>query len=191
MTLYCISKSMRLVLFPSRQARSRFSRNRSQGGFSLIEVVIAIGIVAFAFVPMLALVPMGLNSSRQAVDNTIEAQIVQELTNQVQETDYSQLSQLSTSTATTPLSFDQDGNPATATSLVAYKASIVYTVPVVGTSSATTMTSGSSASGTTARLGVVTIYIISTHSYGGAAATNLALNLASKKYIVLVADNGR
>lgn len=42
----------------------------TQRGFSLAEVTIAIGIVAFALVAIFALIPVGLNASREAIDAT-------------------------------------------------------------------------------------------------------------------------
>lgn len=44
--------------------------------FSLIEVTIAIGIVAFSLVAMLGLIGVGLQSSRQSADDTAVAQII-------------------------------------------------------------------------------------------------------------------
>jgi type II secretory pathway pseudopilin PulG len=37
-------------------------------GFSLVEVIVALGIVAFAFVGLLGIIPSGLSSFRQSVD---------------------------------------------------------------------------------------------------------------------------
>jgi uncharacterized protein (TIGR02598 family) len=153
------------------------SRGRN-AGFSLVEVVIAVGIVAFAFIPMLGLVPMGLNTSRQAIDTTIEAQIIQQMTGQAQQTDFSQLATLATSTVTC---FDANGNVTSANSAI-YKAS--FSPPVN-----TTLPGGS----TTTRLDTMTIYILSTRTSGGMAAASvqdLINNPASKKYVIFVADNG-
>jgi uncharacterized protein (TIGR02598 family) len=59
-----------------------------QQGFSLVEITIAIGVVAFAFVSLMALLPTGLNVFRQAMDTTVTAQIAQRITTELQETDY-------------------------------------------------------------------------------------------------------
>jgi uncharacterized protein (TIGR02598 family) len=56
--------------------------------FTLVETTIAMGIVAFAMVPILGLVPMGLSSFRSAISCTAEAQIVQALSNEILLTDY-------------------------------------------------------------------------------------------------------
>jgi len=39
-----------------------------RAGFSLVEVIVALGIVAFAFVGLLGIIPSGLNTFRQSVD---------------------------------------------------------------------------------------------------------------------------
>jgi len=48
--------------------------------FSLVEVAVALSIVAFSCVTMLGLLPAGLNSFHQAMGNMAESQIVQGLT---------------------------------------------------------------------------------------------------------------
>ena len=61
------------------------------GGFSLVEVAIAIGIISVAFIPILRLVPMGMNNFRNSSDTSIGAQISQQVVNQIQETDFTTL----------------------------------------------------------------------------------------------------
>jgi type II secretory pathway pseudopilin PulG len=41
---------------------------KSAAGFSLVEVTLAIGVIAFAFVALLGMLPVGLNTHRQSVD---------------------------------------------------------------------------------------------------------------------------
>lgn len=50
-----------------------------RGGFSLVEVTIAIGIVSFALLSLLGLLPMGLIVLRDAADQTACAHIVQKV----------------------------------------------------------------------------------------------------------------
>jgi uncharacterized protein (TIGR02598 family) len=64
---------------------------RRQGGFSLVEVVLALGIVAFAFVALFGLLPIGLNTFTNSTDSTIESQIAESVTNQVKQEKFSQL----------------------------------------------------------------------------------------------------
>ena len=63
----------------------------SQSGFSLVEVSLAIGIMAFAFVSIFGLLPIGLNVFRQAIDTSVSSQIIQRVLNDAQETDFDQL----------------------------------------------------------------------------------------------------
>lgn len=57
-------------------------------GFSLVEVTLAIAIVAFAFVSLLGLLPTGLNIFKQAMDTSVSAQIAQRVAGELQQTDY-------------------------------------------------------------------------------------------------------
>jgi len=60
-------------------------------GFSLVEVAMSLAIVGFACVAMLGLIPMGLISFHRAQGNTIEADIVQNLTNDILLANFSNL----------------------------------------------------------------------------------------------------
>lgn len=57
-------------------------------GFSLVEVTLAIGIMAFAFVALFGLLPTGLGTFRQAMDTSVGAHIAQRIAGELQETDY-------------------------------------------------------------------------------------------------------
>ncbi|MGB8356459.1 MAG: Verru_Chthon cassette protein B [Chthoniobacteraceae bacterium] len=63
---------------------------KKRSGFSLIEVVMALGIVSFAFVAIFGLLPIGLTSFRNAMDASIGSQIVQQVVTDVQQEDFSQ-----------------------------------------------------------------------------------------------------
>lgn len=56
--------------------RIAFPKRRSCQAMSLIEVVIAIGIISFAIIPLLGLMGMGLTSSTSANEDLAEAAIV-------------------------------------------------------------------------------------------------------------------
>ena len=47
--------------------------------FMLLETVIALGIIAVALVPMIGLLPIGMNTYRDAVDRTMGARISQQI----------------------------------------------------------------------------------------------------------------
>ncbi|HEY8966517.1 MAG TPA: Verru_Chthon cassette protein B [Candidatus Methylacidiphilales bacterium] len=56
--------------------------------FSLVELLFALGIVCFALIPLLGLVPIGLSSFRQAMDINAKALIFQALASESQLLDY-------------------------------------------------------------------------------------------------------
>jgi uncharacterized protein (TIGR02598 family) len=62
--------------------------------FTLIETVLAIGIVSFAFVALMGLLPCGLQVFRKAMDATLEGQVVQHLVGKISQTPYDELGQL-------------------------------------------------------------------------------------------------
>lgn len=64
---------------------------RAGAAFSLVELVIALGIVSFAMVGLIGLLPIGLTTSREAINTTVESQIVQSLSSDLLITDFSNL----------------------------------------------------------------------------------------------------
>src|SRR2546423_4274986 len=54
--------------------------------FSLVEVTLALGIIAFALISILALVPVGMKSSGEAIDATHTALIGQDIQKRVKST---------------------------------------------------------------------------------------------------------
>jgi uncharacterized protein (TIGR02598 family) len=67
------------------------SRRTRRAGFSLGEVVLALGIVSFALVAVLGLMPAGLNASRRAIDISVGSQVVQRINEELQQTDFDSL----------------------------------------------------------------------------------------------------
>lgn len=80
---------------------------KSSTGFSLVEVTFAIGIVAFAFIAVFGLVPMGLSTFRKAVDASISAQISQRILNDLQQADFEHV--VSSAGSSFQRYFDGDG----------------------------------------------------------------------------------
>jgi uncharacterized protein (TIGR02598 family) len=70
----------RLIIAPMKTKPSR--------AFTLVETIMAIGIVSFAMLPILGLMPVGLSNLRDAISLTAESQIVQALSNDILLTDY-------------------------------------------------------------------------------------------------------
>ncbi len=74
-------------------------------GFSLVEVTLALGIVAFSLLTLVGLIPMGLTTFHKAINTSVSSQIVQQVVTDVQQTDFSQF------TVQNPLRyFDDQGN---------------------------------------------------------------------------------
>lgn len=61
---------------------------RRAAGFSLIEVTLALGIIAFAFLAVFGLLPVGLDTFRRSMDRTEAAQIAQRLVAEAQQTPF-------------------------------------------------------------------------------------------------------
>lgn len=67
------------------------NRDCLQAAFSLVEVTMAIGIVAFVFTSILGLVQTGVTTFRNAMDVSLSSQIAQRVINEAQQTDFDQL----------------------------------------------------------------------------------------------------
>lgn len=67
------------------------SRFQVQRAFTLVEIVLAIGIVAFAFVAIMGMLPVGLATFNNAVDATVEAQIAQQVFADAQQVKFADL----------------------------------------------------------------------------------------------------
>lgn len=72
---------------PLRRSRLCFE-NRA---FNLIEVTIALGIIAFAFVGLFTLLPNGMQTFRHSMELSVCTQIAQRVINDAQQTDFSTL----------------------------------------------------------------------------------------------------
>ena len=66
-------------------------RKSNTQGFSLVEVVLALGVVAFAFVAILGLIPAGMTTFRQAINISVCSQIAQKVIGDAFQADYDTL----------------------------------------------------------------------------------------------------
>ncbi|MCE9612460.1 MAG: Verru_Chthon cassette protein B [Chthoniobacter sp.] len=116
-----------MIVSPHSAERSLPSHSSSWRvrGFSLIEVVLCIGIVAFAFLAIFGMLPVGLSTFRQAMDNTVGSQIVQRLVGEAQQTDFPTL----IATSVTLRYFDDQGNEVTVSKDYIYTAEITVLAP--------------------------------------------------------------
>lgn len=78
----------------------RRSGSARMAAFSLIEVTLAVGIMGFAFVAILGMVPVGLKNYRETKNTAVSSQIAQQILSQVQVAPYSQLTQPGSNPAT-------------------------------------------------------------------------------------------
>lgn len=73
-------------------------KQQDSPGFSLVEVALALGIVAFAFVSLFGLLPVGLGVFRTAIDVGNETWIMQGLNSMVQVTEWPKIDDLQAET---------------------------------------------------------------------------------------------
>lgn len=60
-------------------------------GFSLVEVVLALGVCSFAMIAIVGMIPVGLSTFRDALDTTAQSQIVQRVAGDVLLTDFNSI----------------------------------------------------------------------------------------------------
>jgi uncharacterized protein (TIGR02598 family) len=92
---------------------SSFSLNRPPGsgrflkrGFSLVEVVIAVGIISFSLIALMGLLPVGLKTLQESTDTTTQATVFQNIVMEAQQIDFSTL----TNSALTNRFYDAEGH---------------------------------------------------------------------------------
>lgn len=139
------------MLPPNSPKSRKFIARLRTSGFSLVEVVLAVGVISFAFVAILGLLPAGLHQFRQAMDTSVTAQIAQRIIQDAQQTDFDIITEVAAPGKRDPKSttaftatvypakgtprtvryFDEQGNEvvtANATPSQAEAANIVYAV---------------------------------------------------------------
>lgn len=67
-------------------------RVRRRNGFSLVEVAMALGIVAFAFTALLGMLPLGLSMFRDAMETSVTTRIFERVGGDLQQSDFDTLS---------------------------------------------------------------------------------------------------
>ena len=81
-------------------------RRRENSGFSLVEIVVAVGIVATVMVALLGMIPTGLNTVNEAADTMAEIRIAQQILGEVQMADWNDLDEWDSK----PFYYDAEGN---------------------------------------------------------------------------------
>jgi uncharacterized protein (TIGR02598 family) len=79
-------------------------RQRAVRAFSLVEITLSLGLVSFALVAMLGLLPTGLSTLRESMGQTVEAQILQTISSRAVISSFTNIS-------ATNLYFDREGLP--------------------------------------------------------------------------------
>lgn len=64
---------------------------RRSAGYSLVEVMVAVGIVSFGIIAMVSMMPSGLSTFRNSMDRSISSQIAQRIVNEARQTDFATL----------------------------------------------------------------------------------------------------
>lgn len=72
------------------------NRGRRDGGFSLIEVTMALGITAMVLVPLLAILPHSMKNMREAIDVSVSSRILEEIASEAQLMKFDDLDKLET-----------------------------------------------------------------------------------------------
>jgi uncharacterized protein (TIGR02598 family) len=121
----------------SKKVRAISTKTPGQNGFSLIEVVLAIGVAAFCLVVMLGLIPTGLNTNKDSSGETAAANIARNILSDLRSTPKTNTTtpvyQIAFPTTTTPLTnsplyFDESGATNSARAIASkYRTTIVLT----------------------------------------------------------------
>ena len=121
------SKSKSLPMPDSQPHSDTAERKRPQAGklaFSLVEVVIAMGIFSFAIVATFSLIGQSFKSYSSAINDTVSRQIMNQLAANAQQARLSDL----TATPSYTLNFDNEGNPVpNSDTMSVYTANVSFT----------------------------------------------------------------
>jgi uncharacterized protein (TIGR02598 family) len=119
----------------SHQLRRKTITTLSRRAFTLVEVVLALGVTSFGLISMLGLLTVGLKTFHDTMSVTTETEIAQQMANQLELANYSSLS---SQPASTNYCFTQEGLLTNATSAVYFakvSAPTLLTIPGGSTSS--------------------------------------------------------
>jgi uncharacterized protein (TIGR02598 family) len=93
--------------------RSPRSTSLARRAFTLVEVTLALGVASVAILSMLALMPVGLATMKDAADSTGRAQVLVQVASALKVTPFGDLATyVDAHPANAPLLFDRSGRPA-------------------------------------------------------------------------------
>ncbi len=98
------------------------------GGFTLVEVTMAIGIISFALLTMIGLMPAGLGALRDSTQQSINAQILQQISSGLVVKSFESRTDFS-GFGGTNLYFDQEAQPLANSSGARYRAAVTAQHP--------------------------------------------------------------
>jgi uncharacterized protein (TIGR02598 family) len=157
-------------------------QNPDSRAFSLVEVVLALGIVSFAFIGIIGMLPVGMSTFRQATDATVQSQITQQMVSQVAETNFANLNKLTTSTYL----FDDQGI------LVSDDSKCIYKVAIDVTTDTTVFPVSNAADAApvnVSKLATVKIYIVNTKYPGADKEPDPKKNHSARIVTTVAADS--
>ena len=138
----------------------------------------AMAIVGFGLISLIGLLPMGLSNFRQAMNNTVESQIVQSITNEIQLSGFNNLT-----SSTTPSYYDADGN------LLTSATGAVYTVTTtISSVQSPRYPVNLSTSAGAATADAVTIMIVNNTQAANQIATQNGQTHQTQTYTIIVAN---
>jgi len=110
----------------SAHGRACGFRVKSGSGFTLVEVVLALGVCSFALLSVMSLLPVGLDSSRHALEISRVAKAFQKVTSELTQSQFTNVAAMTTNA----YYFDYDGNTsdASGTKYTASSANKYFTV---------------------------------------------------------------
>ena len=82
-------------------------------GYSLVEVMVAVGIVSFGIIAMVSMMPSGLNTFRTSMDRSISSQIAQRIVNEARQTDFATLTGFAGNSTSSYKYFTDEGDETT------------------------------------------------------------------------------
>ncbi len=100
--------------------------SHSQKGFSLVEVTLALGVVAFSLVSILGVLPVGLTNLRTAIDTSVETQIFNQVASEVALMSYTEIDDY---VQTSPLYYDDNGRRVDSGAAASYRADLTLATP--------------------------------------------------------------
>jgi len=94
-----------MIISPESAIEPFASQNHRRAAFTLTEVVLALGVMSVAFLPLMGLLPVGMDTFRSSVDRSAAARVIERLANEARQSDFDTVS-----SSTGDLYFDEQGS---------------------------------------------------------------------------------